>query len=383
MSWQQRIDEALSKQLFRNRWRKRYVVEENSTRLIKIENKTYINFSSNDYLGLNQHPLIIDSWKKGMHLMGVGAGSSGHITGFSRFHSDLEKQIAAWLGYSRAILFISGFAVNQAVISLLSKKNDRIIADKLIHASLLDAAIHSPAKLYRFKHNIIENLIFYLQYLCSGETLVVTEGIFSMDGDAAPLNKINQITKKNNSLLLVDDAHGIGIIGDKGRGSCWVHKIKPDLLTISFSKAFGISGAALLCNENIADYFLQFSRHLIYSTSIPPAQAFALKSALSLIQQGEYLRKCLDDNISYFKLGIKSTSWRFLDSNSAIQPIIIGDDNKAKDLSEKLASAGCWVNVIKPPTVPIGTTRLRITLTSVHTFKDIDVLLEVLNEAAN
>ncbi|PPI86938.1 aminotransferase class I/II-fold pyridoxal phosphate-dependent enzyme [Candidatus Pantoea edessiphila] len=380
MSWQQRINSSLSTQRYNNRWRKRCIIDKNNTRLIRKGKKNYINFSSNDYLGLNQHPLIVNSWKKGIDLMGTGSGSSSHIIGFSCFHSNLEIQLANWLGYSRAILFISGFDVNQAVINLLTKKYDHIIADKLIHASLLDAAIRSPAKLYRFRHNMIESLNFFLQYLCRGEILVLTEGIFSMDGDTAPLKNIYEKTRKNNSWLLVDDAHGIGITGAEGRGSCWLQGVKPNLLTISFSKAFGIGGAALLCDENTADYFLQFSKNLIYSTCMPPAQAFALQCALHLVQKSESLRDRLNENINYFKKGMKSISWKLIESSSAIQPLMIEDDNEAQLVLTKLAKAGCWVNVIKPPTVPLGTTRIRITLTAAHKFEDIDILLEALHE---
>ncbi|MBK4775308.1 8-amino-7-oxononanoate synthase [Candidatus Pantoea edessiphila] len=382
MSWEQRIHKYLSIQMFTDKWRERYIIDENNTRLLRVGKKIYINFSSNDYLGLNRHPLIIKSWNQGMSLAGVGASASGHITGFSKYHADLEMQIADWLGYSRALLFISGFNANQAVINLLAKKNDHIIADKLIHASLVDAVTHSPAKLYRFNHNIMESLMFYLNISCAGEKLVLTEGIFSMDGDKAPLKIIYKTAQESKSWLLVDDSHGIGIIGDEGRGSCWSEGVKPELLTISFSKAFGISGGALLCEKDTADYFLQFSKHLIYSTCMPPAQAFALQTALNLVKKSKYLRYRLNENIKYFQMGIKSTPWKIISSNSAIQPLIIGDICNAKVISMKLAKAGCWVNVIKPPTVLTGTTRIRITLSAVHKFEDIDILLEALNHAA-
>ncbi|MXP51045.1 8-amino-7-oxononanoate synthase [Pantoea sp. SoEX] len=381
MSWKQRINKYLSTQRLTDKWRNRCIIDKSSTRLLRKGKKFYIDFSSNDYLGLNHHPVIIESWNTGMSLAGVGAGSSSHMTGFSSFHADLEMQLAEWLGYPRALLFISGFDANQAAISLLGKKNDYIIADKLIHASLIDAVINSPAKLYRFNHNKIESLIFYLNRYCNGEKLILTEGVFSMDGDKAPLKNIYNQVQKSNGWLLVDDAHGIGIIGDEGRGSCWSAGIKPELLIISFSKAFGISGGALLCEDDIADYFLQFSKHLIYSTFMPPAQAFALQTSLNLVKGAEYLRYRLNENIKYFQLGIKSTSWKLIESNTAIQPLIIGNNDDAKVLAIKLAHAGCWVNVIKPPTVLVGTTRIRITLSAIHKFEDIDILLEALYDA--
>ncbi|MBK4764975.1 MAG: 8-amino-7-oxononanoate synthase [Pantoea sp. Brub] len=383
MNWINRINRALYTKQFNNHWRYRYIVGNNNTRFIKIGNKIYRNFSSNDYLGLSRHPSVIDAWKYGARLMGAGTSSSSYIIGFHYLHMELELQLADWLGYPRALLFNSGFAANQAIIYLLCKKNDRIIADKLVHASIIDASIHSSSKLYRFDHNSIDQLCIYLNKPCNGETLVITEGIFSMDGDSAPLKDIAKHTQTSHSWLLVDDAHGIGVIGHEGKGSCFYHGIKPELLMITFGKAFGISGAAVLCNNLIADYFLQFSQHLIYSTSMPPAQIYALQIALKLVQKSNDLRQRLQKNIDYFLLGIKNIPCQLMNSQSAIQPIIIGNTKYATDVCKKLANAGCWVNVIRPPTVPIGTTRLRINLSALHEYEDIDILLEALHYATN
>lgn len=380
--WSERIAQALTAQRAADGWRQRRRIEHNSVREITLDGQRYRHFSSNDYLGLSQHPAVMAAWQQGAREAGVGAGASGHVTGYSRHHAQLEQQLASWLGYPRALLFISGFAANQAVIHLLAQKSDRIIADKLAHASLLDAASHSPATLRRFAHNQPASLAKLLATRAEGGTLVVTEGVFSMDGDSAPLAELAAETRRAGGWLLVDDAHGIGVTGEQGRGSCWQQQVKPELLVVTFGKGFGVSGAALLCDDATADYVEQFSRHLIYSTAMPPAQCCALLAALQQIQQGDALRARLQQNIARFRAGAAQLPWQLMASDSAIQPLIVGENRAALALSQRLAQAGCWVSAIRPPTVPPGTARLRITLTAAHHPEDIDALLEALYDAA-
>jgi len=380
--WSERIAQALTAQRTADGWRQRRRIEHNSVREITLDGQRYRHFSSNDYLGLSQHPAVMAAWQQGVREAGVGAGASGHVTGYSRHHAQLEQQLASWLGYPRALLFISGFAANQAVIHLLAQKSDRIIADKLAHASLLDAASHSPATLRRFAHNQPASLAKLLATRAEGGTLVVTEGVFSMDGDSAPLAELAAETRRAGGWLLVDDAHGIGVTGEQGRGSCWQQQVKPELLVVTFGKGFGVSGAALLCDDATADYVEQFSRHLIYSTAMPPAQCCALLAALAQIQQGDALRARLQQNIARFRAGAAQLPWQLMASDSAIQPLIVGENRAALALSQRLAQAGCWVSAIRPPTVPPGTARLRITLTAAHHPEDIDALLEALYDAA-
>ena len=293
----------------------------------------------------------------------------------------LEEELAEWLGYSRALLFISGFAANQAVIAAMMAKEDRIAADRLSHASLLEAASLSPSQLRRFAHNDVTHLARLLASPCPGQQMVVTEGVFSMDGDSAPLAEIQQVTQQHNGWLMVDDAHGTGVIGEQGRGSCWLQKVKPELLVVTFGKGFGVSGAAVLCSSTVADYLLQFARHLIYSTSMPPAQAQALRASLAVIRsdEGDARREKLAALITRFRAGVQDLPFTLADSCSAIQPLIVGDNSRALQLAEKLRQQGCWVTAIRPPTVPAGTARLRLTLTAAHEMQDIDRLLEVLH----
>lgn len=381
MNWSARIQQALSERQQQHAWRSRPQVQHNSTREIQVEGQRYLHFSSNDYLGLSQHPALIAGWQQGA-IAGAGAGASGHVTGYRQQQAELEEALASWLGYPRALLFVSGFALNQAIIHLLAGKDDRLLADKLSHASLLEAASLAPAQLRRFAHNQPHSLQRLLAQPASGATLVITEGIFSMDGDSAPLVEIVQATEAAEGWLLVDDAHGIGVTGDQGRGSCWQQGVKPQLQVITFGKAFGVSGAALLCDDATADYMVQFARHLIYSTALPPAQIGALHAALLAVQQADGARATLQQNIAHFRRGAASLPWQLLPSESAIQPLVIGENSAALALSRQLAQAGCWVSAIRPPTVPPGTARLRITLTAAHRTEDIDRLLEVLHDAA-
>lgn len=272
MTWQQKIVDALTARRRADALRRRYVVTQGAGRWLQADGRQYLNFSSNDYLGLSHHPHIICAWQQGAERFGVGSGGSGHVSGYSVAHQALEDELAQWLGYSRALLFISGFAANQAVIAALMGKEDRIVADRLSHASLQEAASLSPAVLRRFTHNAPQHLERLLTTPCPGQQLVVTEGVFSMDGDSAPLAEIHAVAERHGAWLLVDDAHGIGVSGEEGRGSCSRQQVKPELLVVTFGKGFGVSGAAILCSDSVADYLLQFARHLIYSTSMPPAQ---------------------------------------------------------------------------------------------------------------
>lgn len=377
MSFQTRIEQALAERRAENAYRQRLCSQRGSGRQLYYDGCQYLNFSSNDYLGLSRDPVVIAAWQQGAERYGVGSAGSGHVTGYTAAHAELEQALATWQGYPRALLFISGYAANQAVITALMHKEDRILADKLSHASLMEAAMLSPATLRRFQHNQPQALAHLLTTTHAGETLVVTEGVFSMDGDSAPLGELSEQCRQAAAWLMVDDAHGVGVQGPEGQGSCSEQGIHPDLLVITFGKAFGLSGAAVLCSDALAEYLLQFSRHLIYSTAMPPAQACALSAALQQVRQGEALRQRLRQHIMYFRQGMQGMGVTL--SQSAIQPLIIGENHAALALSDALRQQGIWVNAIRPPTVPPGSARLRITLSAAHQQQDIDRLLEVLH----
>ncbi|MCW2258205.1 8-amino-7-oxononanoate synthase [Providencia alcalifaciens] len=379
MSWQAFIQSQLAQRKQDSAWRKRICIDFGTSRALQVSGQKYLNFSSNDYLGLSHHPKVVEAWQKGAALYGVGSGGSGHVTGFTQAHYALENDLSEWLDYPRALLFISGFAANQAVITALMAQGDRILADKLSHASILEASMLSSANLRRFTHNSPLALQKLLTNPSKGKTLVITEGVFSMDGDSAPLDDLHQLARANNAWFMVDDAHGIGVRGREGRGSCDVYGVKPELLIVTFGKAFGLSGAAVLCDEQTADYFIQVARHLIYSTSMPPAQAVALSGALKQIRQANDARAQLNHNIAYFRKNIQLDDLRLAPSETAIQPLIVGDNDKSLQLADFLRQNGLWVQAIRPPTVPPSSARLRITLSAAHDQQDIDRLLEVLH----
>lgn len=383
MTWQQRITTALEKRRAAEAFRVRTVVEGGAGRFLIRDQRQFCNFSSNDYLGLSQHPAIVRAWQDGAERYGVGSGGSGHVSGYTTAHHALEESLADWLGYSRALLFISGFAANQALIAALMEKDDRIVGDRLSHASLLEAANLSPAQLRRFAHNDVSQLNTLLEKPCDGQQLVVTEGVFSMDGDSAPLVDVQVTAQRHNAWLMVDDAHGIGVLGDEGRGSAFSQHVQPEILVVTFGKGFGVSGAAVLCSESVADYLLQFARHLIYSTSMPPAQAVALQAALQVIRSddGEQRRQMLAALIQRFRVGVRDLPYQTTDSHSAIQPLIVGENRRALTLAQQLRERNMWVTAIRPPTVPAGTARLRLTLTAAHQTQDIDNVLEALYAA--
>lgn len=378
MTWQARIDAALASREASHSLRRRVVCDPASGGALVHQGIRYRNFSGNDYLGLSQHPALVAAWRQGAEKYGVGSGASGHVSGYSGAHQALENALAQWLGYDRALLFISGFAANQAVVAALMQPQDRLFADRLSHASLLEAASHSPATLRRFAHNSPQALAALLDKPGAGLTLAFTEGVFSMDGDLAPLAELAGLTQDAQTLLMVDDAHGIGVLGREGRGSCDVAGVKPDLLLVTFGKAFGLSGAALLCSEPMADYLLQTARHLIYSTAMPAAQAQTLNAALTLIREGDDRRARLARHIARFRAGAAQLPLTLAGSQTAIQPLIVGENGAALALAAQLRERGCWVTAIRPPTVPAGTARLRLTLSAAHQDDDIDALLEAL-----
>lgn len=382
MSWGKKIDHALQKRRSLGLYRTRIVNQTGAGRWLQIKDRRYLNFSSNDYLGLSHHKAVIKAWQKGAEHYGVGSGGSGHITGYTKPHAEFEETLADWLGYPRALLFISGYSANQALLTALLDRGDRVLADRLSHASLLEGMQHSPARFARFGHNQPGALQKYLHQPCSGQTLVITEGLFSMDGDSAPLERLHQLSSAAGALLLVDDAHGVGVQGVEGRGSCSEQRVRPELLVITFGKAFGLSGAAVLCSDDLAEYLLQFSRHLIYSTSMPPAQVCALLMALKCVRRADHLRERLQENIKRFRQGMQGFIGEKFNNvlntctYSAIQPVFLKNHSSTQKMVLKLRDHGLWVPVIRPPTVPMGTERLRITITAAHQSDDLDRLLE-------
>ena len=348
-------------------------------------NDLAINFSANDYLGLATHPRVVAAWQQGADVYGVGSGGSFLVTGYTRAHARLEARLALLTGYQDCLLFNSGYSANQAIIKALVSKQDLLLQDKLNHASLLEAGAYSPATMKRFRHNDSQNL----QQLLSkyrphySNALVISEGVFSMDGDQAPLAELAAISRAHDAWLFVDDAHGFGVVGDKGTSLSQQHLNSDDvqLYMATFGKALGVSGAFVAGSQALINYLVNFSKPYIYSTAMPAAAAEAITTALDVISEEPWRRAKLQYLIGYFKRRCQALKINTQPSVSPIQPIIIGDTAAAVAVSTRLRQRGILAIAIRPPTVPRGLARLRITLTAAHSEADIDYLLSQLQEA--
>ncbi|WP_295894165.1 8-amino-7-oxononanoate synthase [uncultured Vibrio sp.] len=378
-AFSKRIDKALLDRASRSLTRTLTPLQGgNTTELIRGGRKL-VNFSSNDYLGLANDTELIEAWQHGLSLYGCGSAASPMVTGFSQAHASLESILCEWLGFDRAILFSSGFSANQALLFTMLEKQDTVYQDKLNHASLMEAGLLSPATMRRFRHNDTRHLSTLLdlnEHEMSG-SLVVTEGVFSMDGDVAPLYEMNNAIN-GRAWLAVDDAHGIGVLGSEGQGSCSAQGIKPDVLIVTFGKAFGLSGAAILCNESTGDYLTQFARHHVYSTAMPPAQAHALTHATTMIQTQHWRREKLIELKTIFNESLKDFE-QVVETKTPINPIIIGRAEQATKLALELNEKGFGVTAIRTPTVPSNQSRLRVTLSAAHSIEQVTKLSSCLN----
>ncbi|MCA0937000.1 8-amino-7-oxononanoate synthase [Vibrio alginolyticus] len=377
-AFKSRIESALSQRKEQGLNRSLNLVFAGNQSILEHDGKRYINFSSNDYLGLANDQALVRAWQQGLSVYGSGSGASPMVTGFSAAHSNLEAALTEWLGYERAILFGSGFSANQALLFTLLEKSDVLLQDRLNHASLMEAGALSPAKMKRFKHNDLVHLKSLIDEKINN--LVVTEGVFSMDGDCAPLAEIAKLTQVNDAWLAVDDAHGIGVLGNTGGGSCEYANVKPEILVVTFGKAFGMSGAAILCDGVTGDFLTQFARHHVYSTAMPPAQAFALTHAVSIVQEQSWRREKLAELGAYYKESLLNTEG-FVDTMTPIKPFVVGETEQALTVANSCRQHGFWVTAIRPPTVPSGTSRLRITLTANHSKDQIKTLSHALEQA--
>ncbi|HHF3120716.1 TPA: 8-amino-7-oxononanoate synthase [Vibrio diabolicus] len=377
-AFKSRIESALAERKTQGSNRSMNVVFAGNQSVLEHEGRRYINFSSNDYLGLANDQALVRAWQQGLSVYGSGSGASPMVTGFSAAHSNLEAALTEWLGYDRAILFGSGFSANQALLFTLLEKSDVLIQDRLNHASLMEAGMLSPAKMKRFKHNDIEHLKSLLN--SEGNHLVVTEGVFSMDGDCAPLADIAEVVRSHDAWFAVDDAHGIGVLGQSGGGSCELAAVKPEILIVTFGKAFGMSGAAILCDRATGDFLTQFARHHVYSTAMPPAQAYALTHAVSMVQEQSWRREKLTELSEVYRDSLSDVEG-FVETQTSIKPFVIGESDLALRVAGACRQNGIWVTAIRPPTVPKGTSRLRITLTANHTNEQVKTLSMALKQA--
>jgi 8-amino-7-oxononanoate synthase len=367
-------------------YRKRSIVSSAQAVRLTVNGQSLLSFSSNDYLGLANHPDIKQAFITATEHYGVGSGSAHLITGHSQLHHECELRLAEFTGRDRALLFSNGYMANLAIASALVGRHDIIHQDKLNHASLIDAAKISGAKLKRYRHNDLAQLKSQLETSqLDGNTslrqLIMTDGVFSMDGDCADLNQISQIASQSNSCCMVDDAHGFGVMGSTGAGlleQCGLGQQQVPILMATLGKAIGTSGAFVAGSEAVIETLIQQARPYIYTTASPPPIAAATICSLEIVKRDTWRREKLQELIAYFQLRMATTEFELMHSATAIQPIVIGGNNHAISLSEKLLKFGIQVSAIRPPTVPAGSARLRITLSTSHEKADIDQLIKAL-----
>ena len=370
-----------SELLSRSLLRERLALNGRQGRSVQAGVDTLLNFCSNDYLGLAADPRLVDAIKAGLDLYGVGAGASALVCGRSRAHSELEQAVANFTGRDRALLFCSGYMANLALgVSGLVGPGDLVIADRLNHASLTDAARISGARLRRYPHCDHEAAANLLR--TEGQRkLVLTDGVFSMDGDIAPVIELAQVSRESGALLAVDDAHGIGVMGSTGGGVLQVAGIgqySVPLLVGTFGKAVGTAGAFIAGPNEVIEFLCQRARTYMYTTAPPPAFAHATRLALEIIAAESGRRSRLTDLIRYFHAGAAELGLPVPASDTPIQPLPLGSPGRAVAVSAGLRAAGILVTPIRPPTVPASNSRLRITITAAHTRADLDRLLEQL-----
>ncbi len=381
------LDQTLAPLLAERRaahlYRTRKLLQSPQTPQVIVDGKQYLAFCSNDYLGLANHPEVISALQAAANNYGVGSGASHLVAGHSSEHHALEEELAAFIGRARALLFSTGYMANMGAITALVGQGDAVFEDRLNHASLLDAGLLSGARFQRFLHNDMRNLQTRLDKTDAQRKLIVVDGVFSMDGDCAPLPELAALAHKNKAWLMVDDAHGFGCLGKTGAGTPEHFGLTQNdvpILMGTLGKAAGSFGAFVAGSETLVESLIQFARPYIYTTAMPPAVAAATRASLRLIQQEQWRREQLNHLITHFRAGARALNLQLMDSFSPIQPIVIGDEAKALLISQKLAERGILIIAIRPPTVAVGSSRLRITFSAEHSIAQVDQLLTALGD---
>jgi len=377
------IAHALNARREQHLYRSRRIINGPQGTRVNIDNKNYLSFCSNDYLGLANHPAVINSLQKGAEQYGVGSGAAHLISGHSQAHHALEEELAEFVGRPRALLFSTGFMANLGTITALVNKGDAVFEDRLNHASLIDAGIASGARFQRYQHSHTKSLHALLLKSSAAKKLIVTDGVFSMDGDISPLDKLAMLAHDQGAWLMVDDAHGLGVLGKQGRGTLDYFGMSitdVPILMGTLGKALGSFGAFISGGEDLIEYLIQEARAYVYTTALPPAVAEATRTSLQLATKEQWRRDKLSSLVKRFRDGATQLGLHLMDSSTPIQPLIIGDNAKALQLSRQLFERGFLISAIRPPTVPANTARLRITFSASHEEQDVDLLLSHLEQ---
>ena len=362
--------------------RHRRILESAQGPHVKVDGRDYLAFCSNDYLGLASHPALIDAACRGAGQYGVGAGASHLVVGHSEAHHKLELALAEFLGLPQALLFSTGYMANLGIVSALLGRNDVVLADKLNHASLNDAALISRAQFLRYTHLDLAHLEQTLAGAKGRRKLVVTDAVFSMDGDLAPVPQLLAVCERYDAYLMLDDAHGFGVLGEQGRGILEHFNVdSPRIIYMAtLGKAAGVFGAFVAGGDELIQTLIQRARTYIYTTAFPPLLANALLASLHLFREEAWRRSHLRELIGYLKAHLKTDRWQLLPSDTPIQPLIIGGNKEVVEVAEALRTEGILVPAIRPPTVPKGQARLRISLSAAHSKEDVRRLCDVLND---
>ncbi len=363
--------------------RQRRLLDSPQAEYIVANDKQYLSFCSNDYLGLANHPKLIAAMQNAAGESGVGSGASNLITGHHRYHDELEKKLAKFVGMPAALVFSTGYMANIGVVSALMGRDDAVFCDKLNHACLNDGAILSRANFQRFAHNDVAVLEKLLKASKAKHKLIAVDAVFSMDGDIAPIPDYLRLCEQYDAYLYIDDAHGFGVLGEHGKGSLSHFKLKSPriIMMATLGKAAGVAGAFVAGEQVVIDYLIQKARSYVYSTPAPPALSATLAVSINLIEQGDDLRKHLRHLIQTLKGNLKLKKWQLMPSETAVQPLVVGSNYAAVALSEHLQNQGILVPAICPPTVPVNTARLRISLSAAHSEQDVIKLAQAINEA--
>jgi 8-amino-7-oxononanoate synthase len=360
--------------------RRRSPVEPLDGARVRAGGRELVAFCSNDYLGLAGHPALVDAACEGARQYGVGAGAAHLVSGHGPAHERLEVALAAFAGTGAALLLSTGYMANAAVVTALAGRGDALFADRLNHASLNDAALLSRAAFRRYPHGDLDALARLLRDTPARRRIVLVDGVFSMDGDIAPLPALHALCERHDALLVVDDAHGFGVLGRGGRGVLSHFGIaSPRVVYMgTLGKAAGVFGAFVAADPRVIETLVNRARTYIFTTALPPLLAVALSTSLELIAAGDALRERLRAHVDRLRAGLAGTCWRLLPSETAIQPVVIGDNAGALRAAARLRDRGFLVPAIRPPTVPPGTARLRIALSAAHSAADVDGLVAAL-----
>lgn len=357
--------------------RKRRVVTGAQGTHLSVDGKNYLSFCSNDYLGLANHPAIAQALIQGVKDYGVGAAASHLISGHMAPHEALEHALADFVGLPRALYFSNGYAANTGVIPALAGRGDAIFSDALNHACIIDGARLSRAEVNIYPHADVGALANLMTDSKANRKLVISDAVFSMDGNIAPVRELVALCERHDAWLLLDDAHGFGVLGANGSGvleHAGVHS--PNIVYMgTLGKAAGVSGAFVAGQPDVIDWLVQRARTYVFSTATPPAIAVALQTSLEIIAQEAWRREHLRALAARLRHGLSGLPWTLLPSQTAIQPLIIGENETALNVMARLQEQGIWAPAIRPPTVPAGTARLRISLSAAHTLDDIDCLV--------